>query len=46
MSPVSPVFHAEVIVSISLKNELRVGTFILYWIPNKPPMITAKLCTS
>ena len=28
MSPVSPVFYTEVIVSIGLKNKLRVGTSI------------------
>ena len=28
MSPVSPVFHTEVIVSIGLKHKLRVGTSI------------------
>ena len=30
MSPVSPVFHTEVTVSIGLKNKLRVETSIPY----------------
>ena len=31
MSPVSPVFHNVVKVSIGLKNKLRVGTYIPYY---------------
>ena len=44
MSPVSPVFHTEVTVSIGLKTKLRVGTSIPHYIYNCYQLVSVHLC--